>query len=191
MRAKDDQVLQLLAQSIDSTEGIAADNHRRVLDHVTRFGEALGLSEAEQDVLERGALVHDIGKIKISTDVLVKSNVLTYDDWQLLRSHTSLGADLIKGVESLSDTEDVVRYHHECWDGDGYPEGLKGAKIPHLAHIMKIVDVYCAMTSARHYRDGESSHEEAIAYFKEEHGKHFNPELVDVFIDKNIGKPVA
>lgn len=81
-----------------------------------------------------------------------------------------------------------MRYHHECWDGTGYPDGLEGKKIPRLAHIVRIVDVFCAMTATRHYRKNVHSLSDALDHIKSESGKHFAPDLVKIFVEAKIGK---
>jgi putative two-component system response regulator len=88
----------------------------------------------------------------------------------------------------FQDIEDIVRCHHECFDGDGYPNGIEGEAIPYLARIMKILDVYCAMTSPRIYREGHATHTDAIAHLREEAGKHFDPVLTKAFIAGKVGK---
>ena len=184
-----EQALDLLAEAIDCREGFVEGASRRVRDHARRFAEALGLAPADQSTLERGACVRDIGKTKIPNEILLKQGVLSYDEWLLLQRHPEIGAAIIQGVDGLKDTADIVRYHHECFDGDGYPAGLEGDKIPFLARVMKIVDVYCAMTSPRHYREGHSTHGAAIEYLRSERGKHYDPGLVDTFIAGNVGQP--
>ena len=84
---------------------------------------------------------------------------------------------------------DIVRYHHECWNGEGYPDRLEKDAIPRSALIMKILDVYCSMTSPRHYRSSHASHEEAIEHLKTERGERYCAELVDAFLDNDIGRP--
>jgi putative nucleotidyltransferase with HDIG domain len=183
-------LLGLLADAVASREGIALGSSQRVRRHAARFAEALQLTADEQLVLERGALLRDIGKVKIHNDVLLKLSVLSYDDWILLQQHTHLGATLLEERNVGADVLDIVRYHHECYDGDGYPDNLEGEAIPYFARIIKIVDVYCAMTSPRHYRKTQTSHEDALAYLKSERGKHYDPELMDVFVNAEIGRPV-
>ncbi|MBN2308054.1 MAG: HD domain-containing protein, partial [Candidatus Hydrogenedentes bacterium] len=152
------------------------------------FGKALKLSADDQLLLERAALVRDVGKLKIPNRILLKDSVLTYDEWSMLRKHTRLGASLLEGTPALKDTADIVRRHHCCYDGTGYPDGLEGEQIPYLARVLKILDVYCAMTSPRHYREGSSTHKQALAHLRAERAKHFDPELVDVFIKSRVGK---
>ena len=178
----------LLAESIDCREQFKPGSSKRVVDHVGRFAQALGLSDAERSVLERGALLRDIGKLKIANEVLLKEGVFTYDEWIMIYGHPQIGADLVKETDGLKDTEEIIRFHHECYDGTGYPNALEKDEIPLHARIVKIVDVYCAMTSPRFYRDSIATKSEAIDYFASERGKHFDPELVDVFIKNDIGE---
>ena len=187
LKASED-TLTLLAEAIDSREQLAPGSSVRVMDHASRFGKAIKLSAKDQRTLERGALLRDIGKVRIPNSVLLKYTILTHDEWDTIRKHTHLGGAIVKKVPSLKDIEPIVRYHHECWDGTGYPDGLEGKKIPRLAHIVRIVDVFCAMTAVRQYRQNVHSLAQALDHIKSEAGKHFAPDLVDVFIKAKIGK---
>ncbi|MCC6794192.1 MAG: HD domain-containing protein [Candidatus Hydrogenedentes bacterium] len=187
LKASED-TLTLLAEAIDSREELAPGSSLRVMDHAVRFGKALKLGAKDLRTLERGALLRDIGKIRIPNSVLLKYTILTHDEWDMIRKHTHLGGAIVKKVPSLKDIEPIVRYHHECWDGTGYPDGLEGKKIPKLAHIVRIVDVFCAMTAVRHYRQNVHSLAQALEHVKSESGKHFAPDLVDVFIKAKVGK---
>jgi putative nucleotidyltransferase with HDIG domain len=187
--AAHDALLVLLAEAVDSREGLIQGSSERIRDHATRFARALALSEDEQYALERGALLHDIGKILLTNEVLMKKAVLSYDDWILLQAHTTMGADLLSKHHIHDDVLDIVRYHHECWNGEGYPKRLEKKDIPLLARIMKILDVYCSMTSPRHYRSTHASHEAAIDHLKTERGERFDPELIDVFLKAEVGQP--
>lgn len=184
-----EEIIDLLAEAIDCREGFFVGSSKRLKDHATRFAQTLGLSANDGFILERSACIRDIGKIRIPNQVLLKEGVLTYDEWVLLQQHPEIGAAITERSGGLKDTADVVRSHHECFDGDGYPRGLEGERIPFLARALKIIDVYCAMTSPRHYREGHSSHAEAIEYLRSERGKHYDPTLVDCFIDKEVGQP--
>jgi len=184
-----DHVLDLLAESIDCREAFFMGSSLRVKEHATRFARALGLSSADQSILERGACVRDVGKIKIPNGVLLKEGVLNYDEWVLLQQHPEIGAEIVRQLPGLRDVVAVVRHHHECYDGDGYPQGLEGDQIPYLARAMKIIDVYCAMTSPRHYRAEHSTHEDTIEYLNSERGKHYDPDLLDVFVAREVGQP--
>ena len=184
-----DSLLVLLAEAVDSREGLVKGSSERLRDHATRFARALGLSDDDQCALERGALLHDVGKILLSNEVLLKKAVLNYDDWLLLQAHTTMGAELLQEHQIHADVIDIVRYHHECWNGEGYPKNLEKGAIPRLARMMKVLDVYCSMTSPRHYRSGHATHEAAVAHLQEERGERFDPELVDVFLNADIGRP--
>jgi putative two-component system response regulator len=188
---RNEELLRLFAEAVDCREGFAPGSSVCVMEHAARFARALGLSPDDQLTLERGALLRDLGKMRIPNAVLLKAGALTYDEWSLVQQHPHLGAELALGTSALKDTAAIVRNHHECYDGDGYPDGLERDAIPYLARIVKILDVYCAMTSPRHYRKGYSSHEETVEYLRTERGKHFDPDLVDVFISAHIGQAPA
>ncbi len=188
MARRSENMLYLLAEAIDCREDKAPGSSHRLMQHATRFAEALHLSNSDRSALERASLVHDIGKLKIPNGVLLKISGLTYDEWTLLQQHTVIGADMVREMDLFQDIEDIVRCHHECFDGDGYPNGIEGEAIPYLARIMKILDVYNAMTSPRIYREGHATHKDAIAHLREESGKHFDPDLTKAFIAGKIGK---
>lgn len=182
-----EEILDLLALSIDCREMAATGSSKRVHECAAAFGKVMQLESTDQFVLERGALLRDIGKLMVPNEVLLKKGVLTYDEWETIRKHTHFGADLVKQTQALSDIEDIARRHHECYDGDGYPDGLEKDEIPFLARMVKIIDVYCAMTSPRHYRATVSSHDAAVNYLTEEAGKHFDPEFVKAFVKGKVG----
>lgn len=182
--------LVLLSDAVDCREGITAGSSNRVREHATRFAHALGLSNDERIVLEHGALLRDIGKITIPNEVLLKNSPLTYDEWILIQHHTLRGVELLNERGICQEISDILLRHHECYDGDGYPDHLEGDAIPYFARIIKILDVYCAMTGQRHYRKTKCSHEEALEYLKSERGKHFDPELIDTFVREEIGETI-
>lgn len=182
-------LLHLLAEAIDCREGRVQGSAKRLQEHAIRFGQAVGLDDDALSALARAALLIDVGKILLSNDVLMKKSVLSYDDWLLLQSHTTMGADLLIAHGIHTDVAEIVRYHHECWNGEGYPEGLEKGAVPKLALMMKILDVYCAMTSPRHYRSSHATHEDAVAHLLEERGERFNADLVDAFIEHKVGQP--
>ena len=185
---RNEDLLYLLADAIACREGIAQGSAKRIREHATRFASALKLSADDQLTLERASIVREVGKIRVPNRILLKDSMLTYDDWVLLQQHTNVGADLLQGIDALKDTADVVRRHHCCWDGTGYPDGMEGDQIPLLARCLRILDVYCAMTSPRIYREGRATHKQALEHLREEQGKHFDPELVEVFIKSRVGK---
>jgi HD-GYP domain-containing protein (c-di-GMP phosphodiesterase class II) len=144
------------------------------------LGEELGLAGHQLKALERGALLHDIGKIGISDTILHKPGRLTDEEWRLMRIHPNIGARIVEGIPFLEETLPVISHHHERWDGSGYPLGLKGAEIPLQARIFAVVDVFDALTSSRTYRK-KSTAAEAIRYLKIQSGSLFDPSIVQAF----------
>jgi putative two-component system response regulator len=133
--------------------------------------------------------LHDIGKVGVPDRVLLKPGRLTKEEWELMRLHPALGAETLREVDRAHPGNDFIRYgieiaefHHEKWDGTGYPHGLQGTKIPLMARIMALADVYDALRSQRVYKAG-MSHGKTRAIFLEERGNHFEPEIVDAFLD--------
>lgn len=182
-----EELLCLIADALDSREALIPGCSQRVKEHASRFADALGLGPEDKLTLERASLVRDLGKTQIRNEVLLKHGALTYDEWQFIQMHPHLGADILEKTEALKDTAEVVRHHHECFDGDGYPLGSEGEAIPYLSRALKLLDVYCAMTSSRHYRKGKCSHEQAVEHMQNEAGQHFDPELAKVFVESNVG----
>jgi|GEM_PF-1474905 len=183
-----DSLFYLISDAIDSREEIPMGSARRMVRIAREIGRVLELHENQLWILEHSCVLRDIGKLRISNDILLKKTVLTYDEWVLLQSHARIGAHLLKEWDIFPEIAEVIASHHECYDGDGYPEGLEGEQIPFLSRILKVLDVYCAMTSPRKYRLGRATREEAIEYFREERGKHFDPQIIDAFMTININE---
>lgn len=141
-----------------------------------------GFSEDYADDLLNAAPMHDIGKIGIPDAVLLKPGRLDQDEWQIMRQHAEIGARIIgeDGSRLLRMARDIALYHHEKWDGSGYPYGLSGTDIPTEARIVALADVFDALTSERPYKKAWSI-DDASALIREESGRHFDPELVEVF----------
>ncbi len=184
---RDESLLLLLAEALDAREGLPQGSSQRVMTLASALGAAVGLGPGELVTLERGALLRDIGKIRISNAVLLKEGALDYGEWETIRRHTRFGFDILNEAKGLQDAAPIALRHHECFDGDGYPNGKERDDIPLAARIVKLVDVYCAMTSPRLYRPRHSSHGEALAYLQSERGKHFDPDLVDAFAASELG----
>jgi GAF domain-containing protein len=175
-----DQTLRSLTTALDARDRETEGHSRRVTMISTRIGLRMGMSAKEAQVFERGALLHDIGKIGISDLILLKPGKLNDDEWQTMRQHPDIGARIVEGIPFLQESLPVIRYHHEKWDGTGYPIGLKGAEIPLMARIFSIVDNFDALTSIRPYRE-KISYLEAIEYLKEKAGSFFDPAIVALF----------
>jgi len=144
------------------------------------LGQFIGFDAEQLKMLERGAVLHDIGKIGISDTILLKPGSLTTEEWKTMRLHPDIGARIIEGIPFLQETLPIIRYHQERWDGSGYPLGLQGTEIPLAARLFAVVDAYDALTTDRPYRNKITT-KEALQYLKEKAGELFDPEIVDAF----------
>ena len=174
-----DRTLTALSSALDARDQETEGHSLRVSRLTCLLGEEIGLNGQQLKALERGALLHDIGKIGINDDILHKPGKLTDEEWKTMRIHPDIGARIVEGIPFLQDTLPVIRYHHERWDGSGYPVGLKNNEIPIQARIFAIADVFDALTSKRTYRKKKLSAEEAIQYIKEHSGILFDPLIVE------------
>lgn len=154
----------------------------RVEEYSVKLGQAHGLSNDKIQNLKNAAILHDIGKIGIKDNILNKAGKLTQEEFREIMTHPTIGADIIKKVDFLEKISDTIRYHHEKYNGEGYPEGLKGEEIPIEACILAIADCYDAMTSDRPYRKALTS-DEALEEIKRNAGTQFHPELAEKFIE--------
>ncbi len=176
-----DSILEMLAMAIDAKDDVTHDHIQRVKLFARRMGEAVGLSELEIEALKAGALLHDIGKIGVPAYILNKPGKLTEHEFEQMKVHTIIGADMLSNVDFRYPVVPIVRHHHERWDGRGYPDGLKGEGIPITARILTLVDNYDALRSDRPYKTG-MTREAALAYIKENAGTFFDPSLVKTFL---------
>jgi putative nucleotidyltransferase with HDIG domain len=154
---------------------------KRVTDLALKLGSTLGLHDEELDNLYRGALLHDIGKMAIPDSVLLKTSVLNSDERKLMQTHPKIAYDMLSKISFLEPALVIPAYHHEWWNGEGYPYGLRGEQIPIAARIFAIVDVWDALLSDRPYRKAWSK-EAALAYLNEQKGRQFDPRVVDAFL---------
>ncbi|RME90592.1 MAG: HD domain-containing protein [Anaerolineae bacterium] len=175
-----DRTLAALMAALDARDRETEGHSWRVAQIACRLGEALGLSPEERKALERGSLLHDIGKIGISDTILHKPGPLSADEWKIMRLHPEIGARIVEDIPFLQDTLPVIRYHQERWDGSGYPIGLSGTDIPLLARIFAVADAFDALTSNRPYR-GRISAKEALRFLREQAGILFDPQIVSLF----------
>jgi putative nucleotidyltransferase with HDIG domain len=175
-----DQTLAALMSALDARDRETEGHSVRVSHLTAKLGEALNFTHEQQKALERGSLLHDIGKIGISDTILHKPGPLSEKEWELMKCHPDIGAKIVEGIPFLEDTIPLIRHHQEKWDGTGYPAGLRGKNIPILARVFSIVDAFDALTSNRPYRQ-KISINEAIEYVSEQAGIIFDPEIVEVF----------
>lgn len=172
-----------LAVSVEEKDGYTADHCKRIMQLSMQVGEQLGLPSHELYQLHIGSFLHDVGKTKIPNSILNKPSRLTKEEYELMKTHTLLGGEMLRKTNSsiLKDAASIVEQHHERFDGSGYPFGLKGNEILLASSIVAVVDSYDAMTSVRVYSQGRSK-QEALEEIKNERGKLFHPDVVDSFI---------
>lgn len=173
--------LQALSSALDSRDNETNGHSFRVTSYALRLGEEMGLSREELQALGRGALLHDVGKIGVPDAILRKPDKLTEEEWAIMKQHVHIGYQMLKHIEFLRPSLDVVKYHHERWDGNGYPSGLKEEEIPLMARIFALCDTYDAITSDRPYRKGRG-YEEAKEEIVRHKGTQFDPQVVEAFL---------
>ena len=178
------QMMKALGSAVAIRDTGSGEHNHRVTLYAVRLAESLGLSDKEIQTLIKGSFLHDIGKISISDSILLKPERLSDDEIKTMKSHPSIGAEILCEVKWLEDTFKVVVSHHEKWDGTGYPDKLKGEQIPLSARIFAIVDVFDAMISERPYKPAYA-YDEVIAYMKEHSGTHFDPAALKVFFENS------
>lgn len=176
------EIIFRLAKAAEYRDEHTGYHIQRIAHYTVALGVHLGLNNETLEVLRYASPLHDIGKLGIPDAILLKPGALTKEEWEIMKEHTLIGANILKGskIKYLKAAEKIALYHHERWDGSGYPEGLKGEKIPLFARITAIADVFDALTTDRPYRKALSV-EEAFTIIEEGKGKHFDPELVNIF----------
>ncbi|PYS90401.1 MAG: two-component system response regulator [Acidobacteria bacterium] len=173
--------LQALAAALETRDRETHGHSERVVSFTLRLGHEVDVADTDLCALEFGALLHDIGKIGIPDAILRKPAALNEGEWERMRQHPSLGAQILAGIEFLAGAARVVAQHHERWDGTGYPEGRAGAEIDLNARIFAVADAFDAITSDRVYRAGRS-YEAAVRELRQEAGRQFDPEVVAAFL---------
>lgn len=171
-----------LAATVDAKDRHTYGHSRKVATYAAELAKALGYSMPEIETIRTASLLHDIGKIGIAEHILAKPGPLTPKEWELMHAHPDLGVAILKHVEDLKDCLAAVRYHHERYDGSGYPAGLKGENIPLDARILAVADAYDAMTSERPFRRRAMTYEQAREELRRCAGTQFDPKIVEVFI---------
>lgn len=176
-----DATIEGLTRALDLRDKETEEHTRRVSDITVDLAVRLGVEEASLIHVRRGAILHDIGKMAIPDRILFKPGPLNEEEWQIMRLHPAIAVDLLSSVSYLSPALEIPHWHHEKWDGSGYPDKLQGEEIPFSARLFALVDVYDALTSNRPYR-GAWSRRETLGYIESQSGRHFDPRLVPEFI---------
>jgi HD-GYP domain-containing protein (c-di-GMP phosphodiesterase class II)/GGDEF domain-containing protein len=180
--------LLVIGRSLEVRNLETAGHTERVVSYATKLGMALNVTGRELFALIQGAYLHDIGKMGVPDRVLLKEGKLDDEEWVIMKTHTTIGFDAVKGIPAIEQgARDVIRHHHERIDGKGYPDGLSGSKIPLGARIFAVCDVFDALTSERPYKKAWTE-EEAIKELKRSVGTQFDKGVVDVFVDRVLDK---
>jgi putative nucleotidyltransferase with HDIG domain len=176
-----------LAATVDTKDPLTRGHSQRVAEYTMLTATSLSISAKELEAIEHASILHDIGKISIDARILNKPGELTPEEWDIVRQHPVIGANILKEVTFLEKASEIVMYHHERYDGKGYPAGLRGEEIPFGARILAVANAFDTMTTDRVYRAAQS-HDHAIRQLKECSGTQFCPVAVEAFISSfNIG----
>lgn len=176
-----DQLLAIVAKLIDAKDPYTAGHSRRVATFAVAVASQMGLPPHMLATLWAGGYLHDLGKLKVPVRILAKEGKLTDEEFAIVRAHPSDGASILEGIPTLRHLTTGARYHHERWDGGGYPEGLREDHIPLIGQVLAVCDSYDAMTSKRAYRSSRS-HVDAMAEVARCEGVHFSPRAAEAFL---------
>ena len=180
-----DTTLEGWANALELRDRETEGHARRVTERTIRLAEAMGLKGVNLLHLRRGSLLHDIGKMGVPDEILLKPGALTEEEWVIMRKHPKFAFNLLSPITYLRASLDIPYCHHEKWDGTGYPRGLKGEEIPVAARVFAIIDVWDALRSDRPYRKAWSQ-AKALKHIREQAGTHFDPQVVDTFIQLDL-----
>lgn len=173
--------VEALASAIDARDQVGVGHVRRTQIYAVGLGRMMGLTEGDIDALRTGALLHDIGKLAVPDHILNKPGRLTQAEMEKTKIHSSVGASILEKVGFPTPVVPTVKYHHEFWDGSGYPEGLRGSQIPLTARILAVADAFDTLRGARPYRPA-ISREDACSFLRAGSGSQFDPKIVDLLI---------
>jgi putative nucleotidyltransferase with HDIG domain len=177
-----DSTIEGWSHALDLRDKETEGHTRRVTELTLELAQAFGFSDAELIHIRRGALLHDIGKMGVPDKILLKEGALTPEEWDIMRQHPVYAHEMLLPIDYLRPALDIPYSHHEKWDGTGYPLGLKENGIPLIARIFAVVDVWDALTSDRPYREAWAS-EKVLAHIQQGAGQHFDPRVVEIFVD--------
>ncbi|TMD33145.1 MAG: HD domain-containing protein [Chloroflexi bacterium] len=185
MREMFTQTIESLANAVDKRDPFTSNHSKRVMLIASDIGREMKCSEPEMEALEWGGLLHDIGKIGVRDEILLKQEKLTREERMKMNAHPELGAEIIAPVRKLAAELPIIRHHHEWYNGSGYPDRLIGTEIPWLARILHVADAFEAMTAQRPYRMTPLTAEQALSELRKFAGIQFDPAVVDAFVRTN------
>jgi response regulator RpfG family c-di-GMP phosphodiesterase len=181
LRLAYDATIEGWSHALDLRDKETEGHAQRVTEMTLKLATSMGINNSDLVHIRRGALLHDIGKVGVSDNILLKPGSLTEEEWEIMRMHPQYAYDMLSSVTYLQKALDIPYCHHEKWDGSGYPRGLKGDQIPMAARIFAVVDVWDALSSDRPYRKAWQP-EEVLGYIQDQAGKHFDPDVVELFL---------
>lgn len=182
LRLAYDATIEGWARALDLHDKETEGHSRRVTELAVELARQLGIGDEDLVQVRRGALLHDIGKMGVPDTILLKPGKLTKEEWEQMQRHATYAYELLSPIEFLRPALDIPYCHHEKWDGSGYPRGLNKEQIPLAARIFAVVDVWDALRSDRPYRAAWSE-EEALKFIQEQSGTHFDPAVVQAFVN--------
>jgi putative nucleotidyltransferase with HDIG domain len=177
-----DATIEGLSRALDLRDKETKEHTFRVTDITVKLAAKLGVKQTDLIHVRRGAILHDIGKVAIPDQILFKPGPLVKEEWDIMRRHPDIAVELLSPVSYLEPALEIPHWHHEKWDGTGYPDGLHQENIPFSARLFALADVYDALTSNRPYRSAWSK-QEAVQYIEGQAGTHFDPRITPEFLD--------
>jgi putative nucleotidyltransferase with HDIG domain len=184
------QLLINMAKFVDRRVSRNGEHSAQVAKWASTTARRLKMNDEEVKNVYWASILHDIGKIGISERILRKRELLSEDDWVLIKTHPIIGSNIVSSIEAYPNLAPTISAHQEKYDGTGYPKGLSGEDIPLGARILGIADAYQAMTEDRYYRQGRT-HNEAVAELEKARGSQFDPEVLDIFLYVVNSEPVV
>ncbi|MEI6560426.1 MAG: HD domain-containing phosphohydrolase [Rhodospirillaceae bacterium] len=176
-----DEAIDMLAQVAEFKDGATGTHINRIQEYTRRVAQALNCNDSDIDLFAKASRLHDVGKVGIPDNILRKPGKLTPEEYVVMQRHTRIGEAVLGRSSTLAVAKQVAMSHHEHWDGNGYPKGLKGAEIPFPARIVAVVDVFDALISTRPYKDSWLARKAADEIARGS-GIHFDPAVVDAFL---------
>jgi len=190
LRQQAQEAFERMTRSLMERDRYTGTHSESVAELAQRIARALGLPEDEVERIGAAARVHDLGKIAIPDSVLLKGDGLTDEEWEIIKQHPVRSAELVQGLEIYDGSLEIIKHHHEHWDGSGYPDGLRGEQIPLGARILAVADTYNALITDRPYRKAYTK-EEALKIIEGMSGKELDPKVVEAFIKCYSSGPSA